>query len=400
VTTPTTSWLRPSQIEVDLGVIADNVRYLRRVAAPAAICAVVKADGYGHGALPVARAALAGGATRLAVALAEEGRALRQAGIGAPILVLSEPPPAAMGLVVDDGLTPLVYTRAGLEALEGVLAHRSPSTPSAFPVHLCVDTGMHRVGARPSEAFDLARLIDASPWLELEGLCTHFPVADEPERDVTTHQLEQLFALRARLAAEGIQPAVVHAANSAGTLLHPSARCDFARAGIAVYGLAPAAALRADPLVTPLRPALTLRSQVSFVQRVGAGEGISYGLHYRPAVDTVVATVPLGYGDGVPRRLSFVGGEVLIGGARRPIAGSVTMDQLMVDCGPQSTARAGDEVVLLGRQGTEEISAWDWAERLGTIAYEVTCALTQRVARVYVNDPAVAGPRGGCGPSR
>jgi alanine racemase len=185
------------------------------------------------------------------------------------------------------------------------------------------------------------------------------------------------------LAAGGTRPPLLHAANSAGALVHPASRYQMVRPGIAIYGLAPASSMRSHPAVRPLLPALSFKAEVSYVKQVAAGEGLSYGLHYRLPASSVIATVPVGYADGAPRRLSQVGGEVLIGGRRRPIAGSVSMDQMLVDCGPGPGVKAGDEVVLIGRQGDEEITAWEWGERLGTIAYEVTCALSPRLPRIY-----------------
>ena len=356
---------------------------IRKVVAPAAVCAVVKADGYGHGAVPVASAAVEGGATHLGVALAEEGRQLREAGIGVPVLILSEPPGEAMQLVVDDNLTPTIYTGQGLVSLLKAIGSRRAGGHAPFAVHVKVDTGMHRVGASPDEALELARAVAAHPHLHLEGLFTHFAVADEPDRAFTDEQLTLFQRVVAGLACEGIRPPLLHAANSAGALAHPGARYQMVRPGIAVYGLAPAASMESEASVRALRPALSLRARVSYVKAVAAGEALSYGLRYRLAEDSVVATVPLGYADGVPRRLSEVGGEVLIGGRRRPLAGTVTMDQVLVDCGPGAGVKAGDEVVFIGRQGDDEINAWEWAGRLGTIAYEVTCALSPRLPRIY-----------------
>jgi alanine racemase len=388
------AWLRPAWVEVDLDAVKQNVAYIHRAVAPATVCAVVKADGYGHGAVPVAWAALAGGATHLAVALAEEGHELRRAGIEVPVLVLSEPPPAAMPMVVSDGLAPTVYTYDGLAALVAAVRDRSSRPrdqasrpldrpPPPVPLHLKLDTGMHRVGADRATLMGLARAVTAEPGVNLEGLFTHLAVADEPDRPFTAKQAAELDGVARALAAEGIRPPLIHAANSAGALFHPRARYAMVRAGIAIYGLAPAASLRAEAQVKPLRPALALKAQVSYAQELPAGERLSYGLHYRLLERSVVATVPLGYADGVPRRLFQVGGEVLIGGRRLPVAGAVTMDQILVDCGPGASVRAGDEVVLLGRQGDEEVTAWEWAERLGTIAYEVTCALSPRLPRTY-----------------
>jgi alanine racemase len=205
-------------------------------------------------------------------------------------------------------------------------------------------------------------------------------VADEPDNPFTAEQAARFAAVVAELRAAGIDPPLVHAANSAATLVRPELRLDLVRCGIAVYGLDPSPALAG---VAPLQPALTLKARVTHVQVVPRGEAVSYGLRRPVAADTVVATVPIGYADGVPRRLSE-GGEVLIGGTRRGLAGTITMDQLMVDCGTDEIA-VGEEVVLIGRQGDEEITADEWAERLGTIVYEITCGISPRVPRVYLS---------------
>lgn len=375
-------WLRPAWVEVDLEALRGNVSYLCDLVAPAALCAVVKADGYGHGAVPAARAALSAGAKWLAVALAEEGHELRQAGIDAPVLVLSEPPAEAMQLVAEDGLAATLYTADGVAALAKAAKALPPGRRAA--AHVKVDTGMHRVGAEPSVAVALARAVVAEPRLVFEGLFTHLAVADEPGNEFTALQLERLGEVERALASEGVVAGVVHAANSAGSLFRPEARRDMVRPGVAVFGLAPSAVTRDEPLVQSLNPVLALKAHVSYCKEVRAGEALSYGLRYRLERTSDVATVPLGYADGVPRRLSEVGGEVLVRGRRRPIAGAVTMDQLLVDCGPDSGVRAGDEVVLIGRQGDEEISAWEWADHLGTIAYEITCGLSPRLPRVFL----------------
>lgn len=369
---------RPAWVEVDLDAIRHNTALLAARAAPAGLMAVVKADGYGHGAVAVALAALEVGATWLGVALVEEGVELREAGIDAPVLLLAEPPPAAAEAVVAAALTPVVHTRRYIEALAKATA--DAGAVESLPVHLKVDTGMHRVGCAPQEALDLARAARRHRELRLEGLLTHFAVADEPANAYTAEQLGRFEAVRAELAQAGIRPPVVHAANSAGLLTQPRSRYDLVRCGIALYGIPPAPALAG---LLPLRPALSLRARASFVRRLAAGERLSYGLRYRLRAPSTVATVPLGYADGVPRRLGEVGGEVLAGGRRRPIAGTVTMDQLLVDLGADAF-EAGDEVVLIGRQGDEEITAAQWAERLDTIPYEVCCAIGVRVPRRYL----------------
>ena len=376
--------LRPAWAEIDLAAVAANVTTLVDVAAPAAVCAVVKADGYGHGAIPVARTALAAGASWLAVAMAGEAAVLRAAGIDAPILLLSEPSPAERDAVVALGLRASVYS---LPAIDGLAAAVGRAGAAPLPVHLKVDTGMHRVGADPADAMGLASAVADRPELVMEGLWTHCAVADEPGHPFTDVQARRFHAVVAELAAAGVRPPLVHAANSAATLDQPGLRHDLVRCGITVYGLDPSAALRGR---VPLRPVLTLAAEVSLVRVVPAGEGVSYGLRHRCLEDTVVATVPLGYADGVSRRLSEVGAEVLIGGRRRPMVGTVTMDQLMVDCGrpdADDPVQVGDEVVLLGGQGGLRIEVGEWAERLGTIPYEVVCAISSRVPRRYPGGP-------------
>jgi alanine racemase len=363
---------------VDAAAITANAQRLKALAGDAHLLAVVKAFGYGHGAVQAAEAALAGGATWLGVALVEEGEALRRSGIAAPILVLSEPRPSAMAAVVAAGLRPTVYTAEGVDAA----ARAATGLHEPLPVHVKVDTGMHRVGATPEAALGLAEDVDRRPELRLEGLFTHFAVADEPERaDHTAAQLAGLHAVADALASRGVRPELLHAANSAGLLAHPAARLDLVRCGIAVYGLTPSPALAG---LTELRPALSLLAEVSFVKPLAAGQAVSYGLRWTAPIDTVVATIPIGYADGVPRAYGASGGQVLIGGRRCPVVGTVTMDQLLVDCGPGAAVAPGDECVLIGRQGDEEVTAWEWAERVGTIAYEVVCGLSSRVPRLWV----------------
>jgi alanine racemase len=366
---------RPVWAAVDLDAVARNVGVLRRRAAPAAVWAVVKADGYGHGAVPVARAALSAGADGLCVALVEEAAVLRRAGIDAPILILAEPPPRQYGDAVRLGVQAVVYSEHAIDGLAAAVCG-----PVRLPVHLKIDTGMHRVGAPPAAAAALARRIMAIPSLELAGLMTHLAIADEPDDPFTDRQLDAFDDVLESLRAADIRPPLVHAANSAGAIAHPRSRYSFVRAGIAVYGIAPGPCISGE--CAELRPALSLRARVGFVKRVAAGERISYGLRHRFTTDTNVATLPIGYADGVPRRLATTGGEVLIHGRRRPIVGVVTMDQLMVDCGDDDVAR-GDEAVLIGTQEGEQITADEWARRLGTIAYEITCGVSGRVPRRY-----------------
>ncbi|HEX4978438.1 MAG TPA: alanine racemase [Acidimicrobiales bacterium] len=362
--------LRPAWAEVDLGAIRHNVTEIARLAGNARFCAVVKADGYGHGAVPIARAALQGGATWLAVALVEEAAVLRGEGIDAPILVLSEPPPEAMGVAAGLDLRVTLYTDEGIEA----------AARHGLRAHLKVDTGMHRVGVQPQRALRLASLVAAHHTLELEAVWTHLAVADEPERsDATQRQLSCFSDVVAGIRATGIDVPMTHVSNTAGVLMAGEAH-DMVRVGIGLYGYQPNPdrATAAD-----LRPALSLRARTSHVKRLAAGESLSYGMRYTLERDATVATVPLGYADGVPRRLSGTGAEVLVGGLRRPIAGTVTMDQVLVDCGDLDVSR-GDEVVLLGTAGDDAITADDWARRTGTISYEILCGIGPRVPRVHL----------------
>jgi len=385
---------RPVWAEIDLAALRHNAAALRAVAAPAALCAVVKADAYGHGAVPVARAALDGGATVLGVAMVEEGVELREAGIGAPVLVLSEPPLDAMGEVVARGLTPTLYSGAGVKSAADAAARAG----TVLDVHVKVDTGMHRVGAPPEEVPGVVSAVLGEPSLRFAALWTHFPVADgvsDEDRAFTEGQLERLRAVEAALRAAGVAVPLRHAANSAGAIAYPRARLDMVRCGISLYGvvphpdLAPAwEAAREAAGAGALRPVLSLHGRVSFVQRLAAGERPSYGRRHPLAVASTVATVPLGYADGVPRRYFSQGGTVLVSGRRRPLAGMVTMDQIVVDCGPDGDVSVGDDVVLIGAQGAQTLGAWDWAEVLDTIANEIFCDIGRRVPRVVVDDDA------------
>ena len=368
--------MRPSWIEIDLDAIEANVRSLRAAVAPAALCAVDRADGYGHGDVPVAEAARAGGADWLAVALVEEGVRLREAGVRGPILLLSEPADGDAASIVRWDLHPTVYTPEFADAISAAVGSKGP-----FPIHLKLNTGMHRVGVDAVNAFALARKVAADPRLALEGLWTHFAVAEE-DQEYTRRQTVSLLRFRDTLAAEGIEPVLVHAANTAAGLLLGESRFDMVRAGLGIYGLRPSPDVGAE---IGLRPAMRVVSQVAFLRTLPAGERPSYGRRRALGGRSVVATVPIGYADGVARRLSEVG-EVLIRGRRYPLAGTITMDQIVVDIGDDPVA-VGDEVVLLGAQGADAITADEWAELLGTINYEVVCGFGPRLPRRYLRSP-------------
>jgi alanine racemase len=384
---------RPAWAEIDLAAVAHNASLLARLAAPAELCAVVKAHGYGHGGPAVARAALAGGAGRLAVALVDEGVELREHGVTAPVLLLSECDPAAAPTALSYGLTPTLYSAAGIAAFS--VAAADAGRPVA--VHVKVDTGMHRVGAAPADLRAIAGAVMADPHLALEGIWTHLPVADGDATDhaYTESQLDLFDRLVAQLAGDGLEAPLLHAANTAGAIAFPRARHDIVRCGIGLYGYLPGpavqAAFDAQAPGERLRPAMALKARVVAVRTLEAGERPSYGRRRPLPARSLVATVPIGYADGVPRALFDGGYEVLIGGARRPLAGAVTMDQIVVDCGDDDSVRPGDEVVLLGRQGNEVVTADDWAAMLGTISYEVVCGVGPRMPRVVINRPDLPG---------
>jgi alanine racemase len=358
----------------DLGAVEHNVGVLHRLAPASELWAVVKADGYGHGAVAVAGAALRAGAGGLCVALVQEAVQLREAGITAPILVLSEQPPEELAAAVRAGVIGTVYSVEQIGAWEAAGARDQA-------VHLKIDTGMRRVGAAPGDAVRVADAIVRSPQLRLDGVFTHLAVADEPEHPFTAEQLARYEAALAELADAGHSPPRVHAANSAGLIAHPGAHRSLVRAGIAIYGVAPGPDVAGAAPVAELRPVLSLHARIAHLKVVAAGERISYGLTHRFDVDARVATVPIGYADGLPRRAGARGVEVLVGGRRCPIVGTVTMDQVMVDVSNVPDAQVGDPVVLVGRQGDARITAEEVATRCGTIAYELLCGISPRIER-------------------
>ncbi len=363
-----TEGYRHTWVEVDLDAIRHNARQLKPEGAE--LMAVVKANGYGHGDVEVARAALEAGATWVGVALVEEGLRLRAAGIEVPILVLSELPRGSEAVALAHRLTPTLYTRAGLGRLAD--AARGP-----VPVHVKIDTGMHRVGVwPPDEAAAFAADVIAA-GLELEGLFTHFARSEEDEA-TTKAQLEWFLEAVDAVRAAGPSPRLLHAANTGATIRHPESHLDMVRPGIGLYGIEPAPGVGSH---LGLRPALTWRSEVTMAKRVPAGEATSYGHRYRLEREAWIATVPVGYADGYPRQLTNLA-DVLIRGHRCRVAGTVTMDQLVVDCG-ELDVEAGEEVVLIGDQGGERIDADGLGRLFGTIGYEIVSRIGERVPRRY-----------------
>ena len=367
---------RPTWAEIDLDAIAANVTALKGQASAPQLMAVVKADGYGHGAVPSAKAALAGGADWLAVALVEEGEQLRAAGITAPILLLTEPPVAYVQRLLAAGLTPTVYSPDFTEAVDAEV-RTSRSEPVA--VHLKLDTGMRRVGVPQADWDDALRRLRDARGLRVGAIWSHFAVADEPHHPFITHQAQEFDRGLELARSMGVEFDLAHLCNSAGTVHLHDHHYDMVRPGLAVYGLEPAPGLAGD---IPLRPALSWLTRLSLVKHLAEGEAVSYGLRWTADRPTTLGTVPAGYADGVTRALSNRG-EVVVRGRRIPIAGTVCMDQFVVNGGDGELA-AGDDVCLIGRQGDAAVTADDWANWLDTINYEIVCGVGRRVPRVYV----------------
>ncbi len=366
--------IRPTRVEIDLSAVRENFLQLRAFAGPAELLPIVKADAYGHGAVPCARTLEAAGATFFGVALTEEGIELRQAGIGARILVLGGAYGARWDLLVGEDLTPLVFRREQLEGLAA--AARAQGKPAV--AHLKVDTGMGRLGIPPTEIIAFAEAARAQ-GVTLEGVATHFANADLADSALTERQIQQMKEVVAALAQRGLRPRFVHLANSAATVSRPEAHGSLVRPGIMLYGAYPSENYRDR---VRLRPALRWSTGITHVKRVPAGTPISYGSRWVAKRPSTIATLPLGYADGYPRSLTNKG-EVLVRGRRVPIVGTVCMDQCMIDVTEIADAQVGEEAVLLGRQGEAEIRADELASWAGTIHYEIFCGIGPRVPRRF-----------------
>jgi alanine racemase len=358
---------------IDFAAVRANCERLKEELGEAELCAVVKADGYGHGALGCAEAALAGGATRLAVATAGEaeqiGRRLQHVKL------------LTMGALTEEEIDAVISAGSELalwrDDIRRVVAARARAHGHRARVHVKYDSGMGRLGnADAAETIELARACAADPDLELAGIWTHFATADEPDSDFFDEQLDRFDEVATAVKSE--HPGVVaHAANSAAVLRDKRSHYEMARCGVAIYGLDP---FQGEPAEHGLRPAMTLCSHVADVKRFPAGTSAGYGRKWKAPVDTWVGVIPLGYGDGVRRALTN-NADVLVRGRRHPLAGTVSMDNITIDLGPETAVEPGDEAVLIGRQGEEEILAEEVARRLETINYEVTCAISPRVPR-------------------
>ncbi|HET7418517.1 MAG TPA: alanine racemase [Solirubrobacterales bacterium] len=358
---------------IDAEAVRANCARLKDELGESELCAVVKADGYGHGADICASAALDGGATRLAVATASEAEQIGRRFQHVPLLT--------MGALTEEEIDAVISAGSELalwrEDFRQLVAARARAHGHRARVHVKYDSGMGRLGNRDAaEVLALARACAEDPDLELAGIWTHFATADELDSDYFDEQLARFEEVAATIKAEHPQ-VLVHAANSAAVLRDRRSHFDMARCGVAIYGLDP---FQRDPAEQGLRPALSLRSYVADTKRFPAGASAGYGRKWKAPVDTWVGVIPLGYGDGVRRALTN-NADVLVGGERRPLVGTVSMDNITIDLGPETQVRAGDEAVLIGRQGEEEILAEEVARRLETINYEVTCAISPRVPR-------------------
>jgi alanine racemase len=385
--------MRATRAIVHLDIFRENLRLIRRRlqqngrSAPK-ICLAVKADAYGHGISPIAQAAVEEGVEYLAVATVDEAITLREDDVSVPLLLYSLPIREEVPLILDHDITPLVGDLEFIRDLSAAAA----SENRRLPVHLKIDTGMGRIGCRPEDAVDISLAIDRDPWLQLEGVSTHFPNADDTDPGFTNEQIALFEDAVGRIREHGIDPGIVHAANSAGLLQHPESQLDMVRPGLLAYGYY---STDSQERVLPVRPVMELESRIVYLKSVPPNTPISYGSTYRTARQTWIATIPIGYGDGYSRLLSNAASVLVEERAtgrrvRAPIAGRVCMDQLMLDLGPHTHAQRYDRVVLFGPD-PEGPDAADLASLGRTIPYEVTCNISKRVPRVY-RDGSSPGP--------
>lgn len=377
--------------EIDLNAYAHNIKALRRITHPdARLMAVVKANGYGHGAAEVAREALQNGAEWLGVARINEAIQLRQEGLAAPILILGYTPPDLADKLIDFDLTATVYSRATAE----ILSSKAQSRGKTIGIHIKVDSGMGRLGLLPdalisrtaspdlkNEAVREIELISKLPGLEIEGIFTHFATADSADKSYANKQLDIFLDFINQLRRAGLEPPLKHAANSAALLELKESHLDMVRPGIATYGLSPSDEI--TKMDVALKPVMALKSRIIQIKNVPAGFNVSYGITHQTQHPTTIATVPVGYADGFNRLLSSCG-NMLVHGKKVPIVGRVCMDLTMLDVGNLSDINLEDEVVIFGQQGDQSITADEIASRLNTVNYEIVSTITARVPRVYI----------------
>lgn len=368
------SLTRPVWAEINLGHIAFNVgQFRKKLKDNCQLMAVVKANGYGHGDLEVARTALASGASWLAVAFPEEGMRLRRAGIAAPILVLGALSTDQLEICVTRDLVVSLHQWEIAVALAN-LARRCHKT---VRVHIKVDTGMGRLGLSPDEVSSFIKQVRGLPGIEVQGIYTHFASAEESDKDYVHWQWIRFWRLLQQLNSEGICPPLRHAANTAATLYLPETHLDMVRVGLGIYGMYPC---NRRPMV--LKPSFSLKAQVAAVKRVPPGTAISYNSTYVTWKETTIGVLPVGYADGISRLLSNKA-QVLVGGNRVPIVGRVCMDHTMIEVGDYPLT-VGEEVTMIGKQDSTSVTVDDWAAWMGTINYEITCMIGKRVPRIYL----------------
>jgi alanine racemase len=373
----TPSQSRPTRVEIDLSALCFNLQQVRQRVGPACeILAVVKADAYGHGAAGVAPALATAGADQFGVALVGEGLALRRLGLTQPVIVLGGIFPGEEAAVLAHDLQPALYDLAAARRLDAA----ARSAGRRIPCHLKIDTGRGRLGFRPDRLDEVLTVLKTLPGVELRGVASHLALADEPQRPFTAAQLAGFAAVVAQVHAAGFAPRYRHIANSAAIYSRDLAGCNLVRPGISLYG-----GLTGTPFeqTVPQRPVMRFLSQVAQLKEVPAGEGISYAHRFVTSRPSLLAAVPVGYADGYNRLLTNRG-DVLIRGRRAPVAGTVCMDWILVDVTAIPGVSLGDQVTLLGCDGDDCITALEWADKIGTITYEVFCNISKRVPRIFV----------------
>jgi alanine racemase len=375
---------RSTRAEINLDVIAANVRELKRLVQPALLLVVAKADGYGHGSVPVARAALGAGADRIGVYTVDEAIALRLAGISAPILVFGPFSNAEARLIWDHNLTPMI------SSYEGALALQEHSGGRRLRYHLKIDTGLKRAGVEPENVLPFVAKLSGFPSLEGEGVFTHFARADEKAKHSTVSQFDNFRQAVQRLEEAGYSFPLKHAANSSAILDLPATYLDMVRSGISVYGYYPSGEVGRT---VPLHPALSLVSSISRIHNVAKGTGVGYGHEFVCKHEATIALVPIGYGDGLPRTFGLTNGSVLVNGQPVPVVGRVSMDQITIDVSKAGKVHLGGPVTLIGEQDGTVQTADDMARQTSTINYDILTGLLPRVPRLYVRDGRLVGVR-------
>lgn len=366
---------RPTHVAIDLDALRHNYQVLRETMRPEwRLLAVVKADAYGHGAVPVARTLEQAGADLFGVAIVEEGLELRQAGISRPILMLGGPWPGQEAVVVEQDLHVVVFEPEQLQRLEQAARQAGKK---CF-CHLKIDSGMSRLGARDEQLDALITIFLNSKHLELAGLMTHFALADCPDHPLTGRQQELFKHALNRVRAAGLDPQYIHSANSAATFCDVNGGCNLVRPGIALYGGQPF-----EDRTVSLQPVMSFRTEIAHLKQIPAGSGVSYGHRFVAQRPSLIAAIPVGYADGYNRLLSNCG-TTLVRGCQAPVAGTVCMDWTLLDVTDVPDVQCGDSVTLLGCDGDQWVLAEQWAEKIGTISYEVFCQISKRVPRHYL----------------